>query len=133
MTSTQSPVPGEAPAGPLLSVRGLRLAYKGATTLAVAGVSFDVYPGEQVAIVGESGSGKTSVAKSIVDLLPSSTDVRADALRYDGLDLTAEPLAAACIEQPAARLRQALQHLVGPGDHRGVETARVRRQRRQRR
>lgn len=89
MTATQSPTVGGAPAEPLLSVRGLQLAYKGATTLAVAGVSFDVYPGEQVAIVGESGSGKTSVAKSIVDLLPSSTDVSADALRYDGLDLTA--------------------------------------------
>lgn len=91
MTSTQSPTVGQAqdPAQPLLSVRGLQLAYKGATTLAVAGVSFDVYPGEQVAIVGESGSGKTSVAKSIVDLLPSSTEVSADALRYDGLDLTA--------------------------------------------
>jgi oligopeptide transport system ATP-binding protein len=52
---------------PLLSVRGLRVSFtlrgegllaKGKTLQAVAGVDFDLMPGETLGIVGESGCGK---------------------------------------------------------------------------
>ncbi|ALA17039.1 MULTISPECIES: ABC transporter ATP-binding protein [unclassified Chelatococcus] len=57
---------------PLLSVRDLSVAFRqaGQETLAVDRVSFDVAPGETVAIVGESGSGKTVTALSVLKLLP---------------------------------------------------------------
>ncbi|KXG84389.1 ABC transporter ATP-binding protein [Agrobacterium bohemicum] len=57
---------------PLLSVRDLSIAFHqgGKETVAVDHVSFDIMPGEVVALVGESGSGKSVTANSILKLLP---------------------------------------------------------------
>ncbi|MGV0909816.1 ABC transporter ATP-binding protein [Martelella sp. FOR1707] len=57
---------------PLLSVKDLSVAFRqgGADSLAVDRVSFDIMPGEVVALVGESGSGKSVTAASVLRLLP---------------------------------------------------------------
>jgi microcin C transport system ATP-binding protein len=57
---------------PLVSVQDLSVAFRqgGRDDLAVDRVSFDVMPGETVALVGESGSGKSVSALSILKLLP---------------------------------------------------------------
>ncbi|MDB5588799.1 MAG: transporter ATP-binding protein [Devosia sp.] len=55
---------------PLLSIRDLTIAF-GPNTAAKS-VSFDIAPGETVALVGESGSGKSVTALSILKLLPPS-------------------------------------------------------------
>jgi microcin C transport system ATP-binding protein len=57
---------------PLLSVRDLSVAFRqgGRNELAVDRISFDVMPGETVALVGESGSGKSVSALSVLKLLP---------------------------------------------------------------
>ena len=60
---------------PLLSVRDLSVAFRegGRDTLAVDRISFDILPGETVALVGESGSGKSVSALSVLKLLPYPT------------------------------------------------------------
>jgi peptide/nickel transport system ATP-binding protein len=69
---------------PLLSVRDLHVWYElrrfgfghAGYVKAVDGVSFDLAPGETVAVVGESGCGKSSLMKTILGLnIPTSGDV----------------------------------------------------------
>ena len=55
---------------PLLSVRDLRIRFGSKTV--VQGVSFDLLPGEKLALVGESGSGKTITALSLLKLVPQA-------------------------------------------------------------
>ncbi len=56
----------------LVEVRNLSVDFKSSkrVTHAVKNISFDIQPGETVALVGESGSGKTVSALSIMRLLP---------------------------------------------------------------
>lgn len=57
---------------PLLRVRDLSVSFRsgGAETVASSGVSFDLAPGEILAVVGESGSGKSVTSLALTRLLP---------------------------------------------------------------
>ncbi|ROO89004.1 peptide/nickel transport system ATP-binding protein [Actinocorallia herbida] len=70
----------------LLTVRGLRVSYPGAE--AVAGIDLTVEAGRITALVGESGSGKSTLAHTVLGLLPPSARMSADALEFEGRDLT---------------------------------------------
>ena len=73
---------------PLIQVRDLSVRF-GANP-AVDGISFDIAPGETLALVGESGSGKSATALSILRLLPPSAQVSGKIL-FCGKDLAATP------------------------------------------
>ena len=73
---------------PLLSIRDLTIAF-GANE-ATRRVSFDIAPGETVALVGESGSGKSVTALSVLKLLPPSASLSGQIL-FKGNDLVIAP------------------------------------------
>src|SRR5215510_15096199 len=76
--------------GPLLSVRDLAVVFRhhDGETRAVEGVSFDINPGETVALVGESGSGKSVSALSILKLLPyPAASHPSGSIRFKGQEL----------------------------------------------
>ncbi|OPX72320.1 MAG: Trehalose/maltose import ATP-binding protein MalK [Methanoregulaceae archaeon PtaB.Bin108] len=57
---------------------------------AVDGISFGLERGEILGIVGESGSGKTTIALSIMGVLPANAQC-SGTIRYDGTELSSLP------------------------------------------
>ena len=123
----------------LLSVRNLVVAYETSghakTRLtAVQDVSLDIAPASILALVGESGSGKTSLARAILQLIPSSsgqvmfcgrslTDKNKAQLREARRDIQA------IFQDPLSSLsprRTVLQTLIEPLDHFRIGTGKER-------
>ena len=75
----------------LLNVRDLHVEYHtdDATVYAVNGVSFDVKTGETLGLIGETGAGKTSIALSILRLLPEKIGkITSGKIILNGVDIT---------------------------------------------
>lgn len=74
---------------PLLEYSDVKIEYQAASPVeAVGGVSFSLQLGENIGLVGESGCGKTTIAKSILGLLPSNGRVTSGRIIWDGEDIT---------------------------------------------
>ena len=73
----------------LLTVEGLRSEFRqrGGWHSAVNGVSFTLEKGEILGLVGESGCGKSTVAYSLMRLLPANARLGGGSIRFGGADL----------------------------------------------
>ncbi|MDB5981003.1 MAG: microcin transporter ATP-binding protein YejF [Pseudomonas sp.] len=76
---------------PLLRVSNLCVQVGADGPLAVDHLSFDMAPGEIVALVGESGSGKTMAARAVIGLLPPPMRVASGRLLLGDRDLCGLP------------------------------------------
>ncbi len=95
---------------PLLAVERLTTRFDVAHTLfgrvthrvhAVEEVSFEIYPGETLALVGESGSGKSTIGKTLQQLLEATSGT----VRFAGEDISRLDAAG------RQRLRQEIQYI----------------------
>ena len=80
----------ETTTAPILSIRDLSVSFLGARNSwnrVIEGLSFDVNPGETVALVGESGSGKSVTSLSVMGLLDPTTSRLEGSIRLAGHDV----------------------------------------------
>ncbi len=79
--SSKDARPGPASGSPIsIEFRDVTFCYPGTQAPAVSGLSFELCPGETVALVGRSGSGKTTVT----NLLLRTLDPDSGTILYDG-------------------------------------------------
>ncbi len=82
------PSAGEAASkDPLLTIRRLTVAF--GETVAVDGVTLEIYPGEIVGLAGESGSGKSTLGYTLLRLLDESGARVSGQIQIGGHDLLA--------------------------------------------
>ena len=79
----------QSASAPVLRVEDLGMYYetRSGDVKAVDGVSFDVGRGESVGLVGESGCGKSSIAMTLLKLLPENGRIVGGKILLDGTDL----------------------------------------------
>lgn len=75
---------------PLLQVRNIHVAYfsrQGQVVPALAGVDFELAPGEILGVLGESGCGKTTLAAALPRLLPPNGAIQSGSVYFEGKNL----------------------------------------------
>ena len=76
---------------PILAIENLKTVFHtdDGTVRAADGVSYELFPGETLAVVGESGSGKSVTAMSVLRLIPEPPgEIVGGSIRFGDLDLT---------------------------------------------
>jgi ATP-binding cassette, subfamily B, bacterial len=106
------PVPGDG-----IRFENVTFGYPGSQKPALTSISFQVRPGEKLAIVGENGSGKTTLIKLLTRLYPPDSG----RILLDGLDLqqweqTALQQRIGVIFQNFARYQFTVGENIGAGD-----------------
>ena len=74
---------------PLLRVENLSVSY--GSTQVVSDVSFSIGSGSSLALIGESGSGKSTIARSVLRLLPRGSGTATGEVTFDGTEILSLP------------------------------------------
>jgi ATP-binding cassette subfamily B protein len=101
--SPERPQPLPRPARGHVAFDGVSFAYPGRNTATLDHVSFDVQPGETVALVGPSGAGKSTVFNLLLRFFdPASGEIRVDGVPIAHADLLALRRSMALVPQDVA-------------------------------
>jgi ATP-binding cassette subfamily B protein len=125
------PVPksrGDATHGPEpergLEFQNVSFAYPGANAKALTDVSFQIAPGESLALVGENGSGKTTLIKLLTRLYePTEGNILLDGLNLIDWDVEALRRRIGVIFQDFGRYQFSVGENIGAGDVRHISDA----------
>jgi len=105
---TLRPAPASSPTRPSLTVRGLEKSF--GTRRVLAGIDFDVVPGELVAVLGANGSGKSTALRCVIGLeQPDAGSIQIggrETMSGKGADLAAARREAAMIFQQIHLVRR---------------------------
>jgi len=74
----------------LLQASGLHVQYPGSQGKAIHalnGACLELRQGEVLGLLGESGSGKSTIAKTLLRLLPATAQLTGDRIEFQGRDL----------------------------------------------
>jgi ATP-binding cassette subfamily B protein len=83
MVSDDGAAPGNGDVHGAISIDQVQFGFAGSSRKILDGISFDIKPGQKVALVGKVGSGKTW----LINLLPRLVDPTGGAVKLDGRDL----------------------------------------------
>ena len=67
---------------PIVSLKNITIQHD--STVALQGVSLDIYPNDFIGVIGPNGGGKTTLVKAILDIVPHSGEVSYSPALYDG-------------------------------------------------
>jgi ATP-binding cassette subfamily B protein len=113
------PAPGRG-----LEFKNVSFTYPGSTTKALANVSFQISPGESLALVGENGSGKTTLIKMLTRLYePTEGEIFLDGLDLQDWDVEALRQRIGVIFQDFGRYQFSVGENIGAGDVRYIDDA----------
>jgi ATP-binding cassette subfamily B protein len=123
-----TPHHGEAKHGPKpeqgLEFRHVSFSYAGSTDKALTDVSFQIFPGESLALVGENGSGKTTLIKLLTRLYePTEGNIILDGLDLQEWDVEALRQRIGVIFQDFGRYQFSVGENIGAGDVRHIDDA----------